>query len=370
MITSIEIQGLRGIREGRIEGLAPLTILVGPNGCGKSTMLEALGVACAGGSAAAAFRAMANREWLGLSGLSYWMSTQGGRVSWAQDVAPSEVFSSGPFNSIVRVSTPAKTARYSTVANGKYVPTSPDAQFATLSIETSWTTKSEPQRALGWADIDDDGEVHNNRGWVDSFSRFELQSSFVDRAVGAAHRLSEPHFSSAMRDALTAIKLSPWYDELFSYLQILRPTLTSIESIAVGDRDEPHMFERDPKHGRMGYPLAYAGDGFRRSLLLAGTFARAKGGVAALDEPEAFAHPGMFAPLTGLIKRAVGDGTQVVLATHSLEFVAATLQAFEDQADKAAVIGLRMESGVLDPLVISGPDARQRVLEFGHDLRL
>jgi hypothetical protein len=29
-----------------------------------------------------------------------------------------------------------------------------------------------------------------------------------------------------------------------------------------------------------------------------------------------------------------------------------------------------MESGVLDPLLVSGPDAHRRVLEFGHDLRL
>lgn len=42
MITDIEIQGLRGIREGRLDGLAPLTVLTGPNSSGKSTVLDAL----------------------------------------------------------------------------------------------------------------------------------------------------------------------------------------------------------------------------------------------------------------------------------------------------------------------------------------
>ncbi|HEY4116985.1 MAG TPA: AAA family ATPase [Byssovorax sp.] len=42
MIQSIEIQRLRGIREGKVEGLAPLTVLVGPSGAGKSTVLDAL----------------------------------------------------------------------------------------------------------------------------------------------------------------------------------------------------------------------------------------------------------------------------------------------------------------------------------------
>lgn len=42
MISAIEIEGLRGIKHGKLEGLTPLTILTGPNGCGKSTVLDAL----------------------------------------------------------------------------------------------------------------------------------------------------------------------------------------------------------------------------------------------------------------------------------------------------------------------------------------
>src|SRR5580704_18693644 len=78
MITSLDIQNLRGIRQGKLDGLRPLTILLGPNGCGKSTVLEAAGVACAGGSAGAAFTALASREWLGLAGLSYWFDAKDG----------------------------------------------------------------------------------------------------------------------------------------------------------------------------------------------------------------------------------------------------------------------------------------------------
>jgi predicted ATP-dependent endonuclease of OLD family len=42
VISSIEITRFRGIREGKLEGLTPLVVLVGPNGCGKSTVLDAL----------------------------------------------------------------------------------------------------------------------------------------------------------------------------------------------------------------------------------------------------------------------------------------------------------------------------------------
>jgi len=166
---------------------------------------------------------------------------------------------------------------------------------------------------------------------------------------------------------LTAIKLTPWYEDFVKYLRELRPRLDTIESIAVGDRDEPFAFERDP---RVGYPIAYAGDGFRRALLIASALAEAKGGVAALDEPEAFEHPSMFPALTRLFQRALADETQVVVATHSLEFVRAVLQELGEGFERVAIVGLRFEDGNLSPTVIAGPDAHRRVVELGDDLRL
>ena len=42
MITGLTIKDFRGIGWGRLDNLTPLVILVGPNGCGKSTVLDAL----------------------------------------------------------------------------------------------------------------------------------------------------------------------------------------------------------------------------------------------------------------------------------------------------------------------------------------
>lgn len=42
MIRSLHIERLRGIAAGRLDDLARLTVLVGPNAAGKSTILDAL----------------------------------------------------------------------------------------------------------------------------------------------------------------------------------------------------------------------------------------------------------------------------------------------------------------------------------------
>ncbi len=42
MIRSVEIKGLRGILDGKLDDLTPLVVIVGPNGSGKSTILDAL----------------------------------------------------------------------------------------------------------------------------------------------------------------------------------------------------------------------------------------------------------------------------------------------------------------------------------------
>lgn len=45
MITTIQLENVRGISAGRLDDLMPLTILTGPNACGKSTVLDGLLIA-------------------------------------------------------------------------------------------------------------------------------------------------------------------------------------------------------------------------------------------------------------------------------------------------------------------------------------
>jgi energy-coupling factor transporter ATP-binding protein EcfA2 len=352
MLTSLEIAGLRGIQKGVIKGLRQLTVFVGPNGCGKSTVLEAAGVACAGLKAERAFRALADREWLGLAGMAYWCDQKtGASVTGRFEPSPmDENASSLSSTSLLR----APVAISSFLAATK------------LTSSTQSGQRLEHGASSIHVQVNDDGSPeHSSHHSV--LVPFEFLGTFSDRAAGARERLASARFSSALRDALTAIKRAPWYDDFESYLRELRPKVDHIESLAVDDRDEPFIIEKDP---RTVYPVAYAGDGFRRALLLAATLAGAKGGVAALDEPEAFAHPRMGRELARLFRRSLDDGTQILISTHSLEFIEIVLHELKDTAERIAVVGLTMTGGVLSPMMEYGADAYRRIVEMRDDLRL
>ena len=338
MLTTLTVQGLRGLDQARLDGLAPVTVLVGPNGSGKTTILEACGAFAAGPNPVEAWNALLHREWLGIEGLRYIVRRDGALI----------IGQLGDEEGSRRLSIPALRA--------------PGSFTAPLALDLR-----EEHIGHRWqATVDADGVLDGPRHEV--AVPYEFVYAFVDRPAGAQQRLNKPSFSSALRESLTAIKLSPLYDDWLEYLRTLRPNISSIESISVGDRDEPFVFEKE--RSRIGFPLAFAGDGFRRSLLLAGGFARAKTGIVAIDEPEAFAHPSLFISVAKLIRRGVADKTQVIMATHSLEFVGALLDEFAGDLGKIAVFGLSVTGGKLDAIRIAGDDAQKRVHEMGHDLRL
>lgn len=371
MITSLEIEGLRGIKRGKIDGLRQLTFLVGSNGCGKSTILEAAGVACAGVKAEHAFRALADREWLGLAGMTYWCDRDAGAKIIGTLIRPVSDAQSDVETVIVSASlrTPVPLHVGATQAARNERETGDLMGFrAAATLNALRPDGQRPQVGHNAVDlvINDDGRAIFSTPQSPVLP-FEFLGTFADRAAGARQRLQAGRFSSALRDALTAIKRAPWYDDFESYLRELRPKVDHIESLAIEDRDEPFIIEREP---RVIYPVAYAGDGFRRALLLAATLAGAKGGVAALDEPEAFAHPRMGRELARLFRRSLDDGTQILISTHSLEFIEIVLQELKDPLERVAIVGLAMTDGVLSPTIEHGADAYRRIVEMRDDLRL
>src|SRR5271166_6028975 len=45
-LDNVTINGFRGLKDLRLEGLGLMNVLVGPNNCGKTSVLEALSILC------------------------------------------------------------------------------------------------------------------------------------------------------------------------------------------------------------------------------------------------------------------------------------------------------------------------------------
>jgi predicted ATPase len=77
MLKSLEIERLRGIRQGRIDDFAPLSVLVGQNGSGKSTVLDALLIGCSANVGQAIGTAVQRRTNINFA--APWLLWRGGR---------------------------------------------------------------------------------------------------------------------------------------------------------------------------------------------------------------------------------------------------------------------------------------------------
>ena len=117
-------------------------------------------------------------------------------------------------------------------------------------------------------------------------------------------------------------------------------------------------------------PVGAAGDGVR--LLLQQTFELASpaGGVVLLEEPEVHLHPAAMKQSAKAIWAAVHRQIQVILTTHSLDFIDALLAcAPSDDLARLSVCRVRLEEGQLKMRCLSGIEAAAARTQIEEDLR-
>jgi len=124
-------------------------------------------------------------------------------------------------------------------------------------------------------------------------------------------------------------------------------------------------------YGSYILPEAVAGDGVRALLRAAYELAAAPGGVVLLEEPEVHLHPGAMRLCARAIHATAQRDVQVILSTHSIEFIDCLIAGAEDDAarDRLSVHRVRLEDGVMHHRVIGGAEAVFLRGEIEEDLR-
>lgn len=340
MMTSIEIENLRGIRSGRLEGLAPLTILTGPNGCGKSTVLDALLIVGSSSADEAVGKAV---------------------------------------------------QRHPAVLGGAKWLFGPGSPIASLKAETS--SGKSLERKLQWREYCDEDlrdELLKQGGAppfsmisleenmlanhsTSAYTAFSVQNQYVGRLHGGGGpsedrfvRLVDPGLPNSLQQTFTAASRAGRRDDIFDLLSPLIPRFERLE-ILVEDDDTPSLYVAS---AGKSVPVGLAGDGVQAFIQLALEMAVVPGGLVLLEEPEVYQHPKAIWQTALAILANVRRGVQVVVTTHSLELIDALLaEASEEDLEGMAVFNLLLKNGKLVKGYQAGEDISFARQTLENDLR-
>ncbi len=333
MIRSIEIKNLRGIREGKLDDLTPLVILVGPNGSGKSSVLDALLI---GGSPNA---------------------TQGVHLSTARNACLARtprwlLWMSGGQG-------PSKTTVYTQGGNPRACELSLGGKPATpkFVFRVAQPGSAPSPAAKQTAHI----MLAPGNRWVGEEPRVPL-SDLPSVDIVAAY---SPEESLPLHQIYSKVVQLGLREKTNEIIRDVVPGMTHMEILTEGDTPVMNfVFEE------YSLPAELAGDGVHALLRTCLELASRPGGVVLLEEPEVHLHPGAIRKSAKAILAAVRREIQVILTTHSLEFIDALVaEASDEDLEKLSLYRTQLDDGVLKSSRLPGPDVAFSRTEIKDDLR-
>lgn len=357
MITAITIENLRGIAEGRLAGLAPLTIITGPNGCGKSTVLDAMLIAASPTPGEAIGRAV-DRHPVARDG-ARWLVRRGldgnsSRLAIEFAGAPAHEC----FLAVVRLPPPARHPDFDDP---------PDATFMVGYFAGSRARDDAQGAAMGKTAGTAMGDQTRVR--VKFSARNASRTEHVSESSPLPTtniRLIDPGLPIALAESFSEAIRAGARREIETYLPFVAPSARSLEILS--DKGVPSLYVDSEVGGPI--PAALAGDGVQSFLQLAIELAQVPHGLALVEEPEVYQHPRALRQTALALVAAMRRGVQVVMTTHSLELIDAIIATLsEDEQGNLAFFSLMLEGGVLKSSRFGGADAAFARTTIERDLR-
>lgn len=333
VIAKVSIENLRGITSGEVP-LAPLTLLTGPNGCGKSTVLDALLI--------------------------------GGMLNYGEAVGQT-------------------VKRRAASLDGANWLISAGAEAGTIELQLG---KETLQRRLTRGGVPGSEEIRalGGEGWTPfrsivcslplagrsttTFRRdnlFEVRPGANSGPSPPGARLIDPSRAEDLAITFSRAYKAGREDEIVGFLRELVPGLTSMGPL-VEENGSAQLYLHRAGGSR---PVSVAGDGIQALAQMAVELAVLENGTLGLvEEPEVFSHLRSLRQVAQVLTTSARRGVQIVATTHSLELIDAVMVALGSQIeDFMGVANLALVDGQLRCSYFKGNEILAARESLGQDLR-
>lgn len=341
MMTELRIHNFRTFRELKVGGLTRVSLLVGANNAGKTSVLDAAELVLGGASPSVLTRSLARR---GESGV--FKSKRDDIGVFREYFSVEHLFHGRQLraNSEFRIEAEARGRRYFSVRvvelsederSSLGVSIEPPSFESALGLELSGD-RLQPGPRLP---LDEAGHLSS----FPSRPRKTLDSSeagWTIRFLGTA----PPHIEqiSALWDQVV---LKPEEERVTSTLQIIEPSIDRIAALT--SIRSPGGFFVKLKGSEQRTPLGSMGEGIKRLLVLSLNLVNSAGGYLLVDEIDTGLHHSVMVKMWQLVVEAARRlNAQVLATTHSLDCVHALAELYEQHPEMRDDISLhRIERG-------------------------
>jgi len=345
VITSIHVESLRGIRSGALEGLSPLSVLVGVNGCGKSTILDGLLLGAGSAPGDAVGRVVARR--VELRGGGRWLFWRGGRTEDPGARIRVESDTARPREVTLRLMTDVSEANEEKLIKQRAKPPYVEIESVLVSGDSKLTALT----ALDYESL----YVFRQDGPRELKEVASVR--LVDPRPGGTHAMLSRSYTDAVEDGRL-----PDVERLVAEVV---PGLTHIHNLS----DEAGAGVVHLAFSDHSVPVAIAGDGIQTLVQVCFALAQIPGSTVLLEEPEATQHPRSIGQSARAIVAAVRRGVQVILSTHSLELIDALRTELADDLSRLTVHHLACSGGAMSVIRYTGSEVAIARDAIGEDLR-
>lgn len=363
LLERLLIENFRGVKEGKLEALSPLSILVGPNNCGKSTALEAIEILGQGSDAHRVVEALLRRGGTPLHALAEAFHGE------QREQAPLRV--TGEMHRDEARETLEVTLTLDAMRDLEMVTSALREGLSEpmISVTLSWSSRPVVPPAQGTA-----RKRHSSRCLLSANGKTGANFSASPITAGASVLpfaqfvdVQAVRSQGALEDAYSTLENARRVPAIVQALRRAMPALQDLRILKVGD----HYVLHAVLEGERPTPVFAAGDGFKRLLEIAAAVHSKDHDVILLEEPECFQHPRYLGELVTVLRAAVADGKQVILSTHSVELIDHLLEP-DDGAPTTSwptVHRLRLTGGVLRATALTAERARAARHDLLEDLR-